>query len=110
MMSKTPDEVIGSLPADFREEVEAYGQELIREKMTIQALRKELGLTQESLAEQLGVRQADVSKLEKRSDMLISTLRNYLEAMGGKLDLVARMPGRPPVTLEGLTEKSSRVE
>ncbi|HDS1734599.1 XRE family transcriptional regulator [Pseudomonas sp. BP8] len=103
-MSKTLDEVINGLPPERRARVEALGRELIREEMTLQALRKQLELTQEGLAERLEVRQANVSKVEKRSDMLISTLRSYVEAMGGTLELVAHMPGRAPVTLEGFSD------
>lgn len=109
-MSKTLDEVTDSLPSDFREEVEAYGQELIREEMTIQALRKELGLTQETLAEQLDVRQANVSELEKRSDMLISTLRDYVEALGGELEVIANMPGHRRVTLGGFGSERKGID
>ncbi|MEE1923155.1 XRE family transcriptional regulator [Pseudomonas sp. 148P] len=109
-MSKTLDEVMSSLPPDFRAEVEEYGHELIREEMTIQALRRELGLTQEGLAEQMDIRQATVSKVEKRNDMLISTLRNYVEALGGRLELVANMPGRGRVTLDGFSSQRECVE
>ncbi|MFK8329299.1 helix-turn-helix domain-containing protein [Pseudomonas sp. BJa5] len=108
-MSKTLDEVLNSLSPEFRAEVEERGRELIREEMTLQALRKALNVTQESVAERLEVRQANVSKFEKREDMLISTLRSYVEALGGTLDLVVRMPGRGPVTLEGFpTGRASR--
>jgi hypothetical protein len=46
----------------------------------------------------------NISRLEKRSDMLLSTLRGYIEAMGGKLELVAYFPNRPPVTIEHLAD------
>lgn len=103
-MSKTLDEVINGLPPERRARVEKLGRELIREELTLQALRKQLELTQEGLAERLEVRQANVSKGEKRSDMRISTLRSYVEAMGGTLELVAHMPGRAPVTLDGFSD------
>lgn len=103
-MSKTLDDVINSLAPERRARIELRGRELIREEMTLQALRKQLELTQESMAERLDVRQASISKVEKRSDMLISTLRTYVEAMGGTLELVAHIPGRGPVILEGFTD------
>lgn len=106
-MSKTLDEVINSLSPERRAQIELRGQELIREEMTLQALRKQLELTQEGMAERLEVRQANISKVERRTDMLISTLRTYVEAMGGTLELVAHMPGRGPVTLDGFAEGSS---
>ncbi|MBK4999598.1 XRE family transcriptional regulator [Pseudomonas sp. S31] len=103
-MSKTLDEVMNSLPAELRAAAEERGRELIREEMTLQALRKQLELTQEGMAQRLDIRQANISKVEKRTDMLISTLRGYVEAMGGTLELVAHLPGRPPVTLDGFAE------
>jgi hypothetical protein len=56
------------------------------------------------LAKSLGVRQEQISRLEQRSDLLISTLRGYVEAMGGRLLLVAEFPNRKPVTLSGIAE------
>ncbi|KJK18419.1 XRE family transcriptional regulator [Pseudomonas sp. 2(2015)] len=103
-MSKTLDDVINSLAPERRARVEQRGRELIREEMTLQALRKQLELTQEGMSKRLEVGQANISKIEKRSDMLISTLRSYVEAMGGTLELVAHMPDRGAVTLEGFTE------
>ena len=60
-------------------------------------------LLQEKMADELGIGQDGISRLEKCSDLLISTLRGYVEAMGGKLRLVAEFPNRPPVMLSGLT-------
>ena len=51
------------------------------------------------MARTLGVKQAAVSKLERRTDMYVSTLRGLIEAMGGTLEIVARFPGRPPVRI-----------
>ncbi|GLO13688.1 transcriptional regulator [Pseudomonas putida] len=107
-MSKTLDEVMSELSPERRERVEALGRQLIREEMTLQALRKQLEFTQESLAERLDIRQGNISKVESRSDMLISTLRSYVEALGGTLELVAHMPGRPPVTLDGFCEDQAK--
>ncbi|MDP3616273.1 MAG: XRE family transcriptional regulator, partial [Rhodoferax sp.] len=59
--------------------------------------------TQQDLAAALGVRQDTISRLEKRSDMLLSTMRRYVEAMGGTLELVAQFPNRPPVGIDHLT-------
>ncbi|MNR36004.1 Helix-turn-helix domain protein [compost metagenome] len=92
------------LPAARRQKIEQRGAELIQEQMTLQELRKGLNLTQEAMADLLDVKQGNVSKVEKRTDMLISTLREYVEAMGGTLELVARLPGRAPVKLEGFRD------
>jgi hypothetical protein len=60
--------------------------------MTLQALRKELNLPQEVIVDGMKMKRANLSKVEKRSDMLVSTVRGYVEAMGRKLELVACMP------------------
>ncbi len=59
-------------------------------------------LTQVRLAKTLGITQDGVSRLEKRSDLLLSTLRKSVEAMGGNLSLVAEFPDREPVVLSGI--------
>jgi len=71
---------------------------------TLKDLRKAAMQTQEDLAAALGVGQDTISRLEKRSDMLLSTLRHYVESVGGKLALVAEFPGRPPVVIDHLGE------
>ncbi|NGM88978.1 helix-turn-helix transcriptional regulator [Parapusillimonas sp. SGNA-6] len=67
---------------------------------TLKELRKRSGQTQEELAAELGVGQDTISRLEKRSDMLLSTLRHYIESVGGHLALVATFPDQPPVVID----------
>lgn len=87
-----------------RREIEDRAAELIAEEMTLRELRKARKLTQVSVARELGIGQDGVSRLEQRSDILLSTLRRTVEAMGGSLSLIARFPDRPPVELSGLAE------
>ncbi|MGP0061953.1 MAG: XRE family transcriptional regulator [Beijerinckiaceae bacterium] len=94
-------EKMASLPAGRRKKVEARAAELIAQEMTLRDLRKALELTQEQLARTLNVNQASVSTMEKRTDVLLSTLRSYVEAMGGELDIVARFPNRQPIVIRG---------
>ena len=61
-------------------------------QMQLQELRKTQGVTQVQVAQALGVEQAAVSKLERRDDMYVSTLRQYVQALGGELKLVASFP------------------
>ena len=86
--------------------------EFIAEEMTLRELRKARQLTQVSVARELGINQDAVSRLEQRSDLLLSTLRKTVEAMGGSLSLIARFPAfrshRPPVELSGIAERQSR--
>jgi transcriptional regulator with XRE-family HTH domain len=72
--------------------------------MTLQELRRARGITQQKIAKSLNIGQEGVSKIEKRSDLLISTLRKTVEAMGGSLSLVAEFPDRDPVVLSGISE------
>src|SRR5260370_39659458 len=85
-----------------RKRVEARGATLIAEEITLQELRQARKRTQVRMAKTLGISQDGVSRLEKRSDLLLSTLRKSVEAMGGNLSLVAEFPDREPVVLSGL--------
>ena len=87
-----------------RKKIEARAAQLVAEEMTLLELRQARRLTQVQLATVLGISQDGVSRLEKRSDLLLSTLRKAVEAMGGKLSLVAEFPDRDPVVLSGITE------
>ena len=87
-----------------RKKVEARAAELIADQMTLQELRRARKLTQIRMAKKLGVSQDGISKLEKRNDLLLSTLRKTVEAMGGSLSLVAEFPDRNPVVLSGIAE------
>lgn len=89
---RTLNQIIGGLSAGRRAKVSARTQELIAEELALRSLRKAHDLTQQSMAKLLHIDQAGVSKIENRSDMLISTLRSYIEAMDGSLRLVAEFP------------------
>ncbi len=93
---------MNSLPESRRETIVKRAQTLIAEEMSLRDLRKALRRTQSRVASDLGINQENVSRIERRTDLLISTLSGYVEAMGGKLHLVAEFPDRPPVTLTGI--------
>jgi len=95
-------DAMSRVSAKRRKKIEARAGELIAEEMTLRDLRKAHELTQEKMAELLDIKQESVSNIEKRSDLLISTLRGYVEAMGGDLSLLVRFPNRPPVELNTL--------
>jgi len=87
-----------------RKKVETRAAQLIAEEMTLQELRRAHKLTQMRMAKALGIGQDGVSKLEKRADLMISTLRKTVEAMGGTLRMVAEFPDRSPVVLSAIAE------
>ena len=66
--------------------------QLLLEEMPLQELRQAKHLSQEHLATILSTKQANVSRIERRADVYISTLRSYIEAMGGELEIIARFP------------------
>jgi transcriptional regulator with XRE-family HTH domain len=98
------DDIINELSSARRKKVEARAAQLIAEEMTLQELRRARKLTQVRVAKELGIGQDGVSKLEKRADLMISTLRKTVEAMGGSLYLVAEFPDRDPVVLSSIAE------
>jgi DNA-binding XRE family transcriptional regulator len=100
-------DVLGKLSPPRQRKVEARAQELIPEELTLQDLRKAQKLTQEQMATVLNIGQDSISRLEKRSDMMLSTMRSYVEAMGGSLELVARFPNRAPVIIASINDVSS---
>lgn len=95
-MVKRLDDVMKALPVERRERIASRTTELA----ALKDLRAQAELTQQDVALALGVRQDSISRLEKRNDMLLSTLRQYVECMGGTLELVARFPGRPPMLID----------
>jgi DNA-binding XRE family transcriptional regulator len=88
----------------WRAEVEAEAKRMIAEELTLRDLRKAFELTQEKLAKRLGVKQESISNIEKRSDLLLSTLQSYVAALGGDLRLLVTFPDRPPVTLKAFSD------
>ena len=101
-MPTNVDTIIGKLSPAQRKKVEARAAQLIAEEMTLRELRQARKLTQVRVAKTLGITQDSVSRLEKRSDLLLSTLRKTVEAMGGSLSLIAEFPDRAPVVLSGI--------
>jgi hypothetical protein len=100
-MSVSLKEMLDRLPEDRRQKVEARARALIAEEMSLRDLRVAMGKTQVAVAEKLGLKQENVSRLEQRADVLLSTLDGYLRALGGRLRLVAEFEGREPVALTG---------
>jgi transcriptional regulator with XRE-family HTH domain len=108
MMALDVEDVIAGLDPERRRRIEERAAELIAEEMTLRELRRARELTQASVARELGISQDAISRLEQRSDVLLSTLRRTVEAMGGSLSLIARFPDRPPVELAGIAETTIR--
>ena len=103
----------------LREKMDPERQERIRKRteellaeLPLQELRQARALSQQELAEVLGLNQATISKLERRTDMYLSSLRRFVEAMGGELEISAKFPeGKVLIQLcEDLEEEKEPVE
>ncbi len=90
-MAKKFRDLMAKLPAERRARIEARAQQMLAE-LPLHELRQARKLTQKALAAAMGTGQTSVSKLERRADMYVGTLRNLIQAMGGELEIVARFP------------------
>ncbi len=97
------DDFMATLPQDEQRAIEQEYQEVRGEYLALQELRQVMGMTQEQLADVLEMNQGNLSKLEKRTDVHLSTLRRYVEALGGKLHIMAALPGKPLIELSSLS-------
>jgi transcriptional regulator with XRE-family HTH domain len=84
--------LVKSMPADRRARIERGVREDLT-AMLLSEIRRHTGLTQQQLAESLGIKQPTLSALESQDDMQISTLSRIIEALGGELEIIAKLPG-----------------
>jgi ribosome-binding protein aMBF1 (putative translation factor) len=90
-MAKKFSDLRAKMSPQARDQASAKASAMLLE-MPLHELRRARGMSQKVLAETLNVQQPSVAKLERRTDMYLSTLRSHIEAMGGELDLIARFP------------------
>lgn len=101
-MARSVNDIIAALPLDEQEAIEARYQELKQDVESLRELRQIAGKAQEDIATALNIKQPSVSKIEKQADMYLSTLRGYVEAIGGELELTVKLPSRPVLHLRNL--------
>lgn len=101
-MAKKFRELVDRMPSERRARIERRVEEML-EEMPLQAVRQARSLSQQHLASRMKQSQSAVSRLERRTDMYISTLRSYIRAMGGDLDIIARFP-EGSIRIEQFTE------
>jgi transcriptional regulator with XRE-family HTH domain len=107
-MAKSFNELRAKMSPERRAANHKRTKQLLSE-MPLHDLRKAMKLTQEQIAEELGISQAAVSKMEKRPDMYIKTLERFVQAMGGTLDVVAHFPNGE-VKITGVTSSLEEIE
>jgi len=98
------EEVLARESEEFQKGVKKLAAQLIAEELTLRELRRLRKLTQARLSKKLKIGQEGISRMEKRTDLYLSTLRGYVEGLGGKLSLIVEFPDRTPVVLAGLGE------
>jgi len=101
-MGRTREEIMADRPAARRARIEARAAELAAEVEGLKALREIAGRSQEQIARSLGVKQPSVLKMERQADLYLSTLRRFVEAAGGTLELRVELPGKGVLRLTGM--------
>lgn len=101
-MGRRLEDVIAAVPEERRQRIEMRFQQLRDEVKSLGELRRAAGKAQAQIASALKIKQPSVSKIEKQADMYLSTLKSYVEAIGGQLDLIVRLPSRGPLRIERL--------
>ena len=107
-MTTSLDDIVNSLPPERKAKIDSLTEELFEEVVTLRELRKKQKFTQEDIAQYLGIKQENVSRLERRNNVHLSTLKDYIHALGGKLHLIVEFPDREPIEIkdcEDLEEK-----
>jgi DNA-binding XRE family transcriptional regulator len=100
------EEMLARQSEESRRRIEQMAAELIAEELNLRELRRQRRLTQARLSKKLKIGQEGVSRIEKRADLYLSTLRSYVEGVGGELTLMVKFPDRPPVILTGFGENT----
>ena len=101
-MGRTLKQIKAAMTPEDRAEVEARTVELIAEVEGLKAFRVLAERSQEQIAESLGIKQPSVHKIEKQTDLYLSTLRRFVEAAGGSLELRVELPGKGVLHLTGV--------
>jgi transcriptional regulator with XRE-family HTH domain len=104
-MPVTLEEILNEMSPERRARIDELAAEM-RVEMNLRELRHQQRLTQARLSKKLKIGQEGVSRIEKRSDLYLSTLRSYIEGVGGELTLMVKFPDGPPVLLTGFGENA----
>ena len=104
MKARTLDEILAEMSPERRARIEARKQEMIAEVDGLRAVRKLAGMTQAQIASALGKKQPSVQKMERQADNFVSTLRRFVEAEGGSVEIRVNLPGRPPLVLQEFSD------
>ena len=90
-MTKPFKNLISKMSPEAQKRIKAKTDVMLQE-MLLNELRQARAMSQEKLADELNIKQSSVSKIEHRTDIYVSTLRSYIEALGGELNIIAKFP------------------
>ncbi|CAO4132626.1 XRE family transcriptional regulator [Methylorubrum extorquens] len=103
-MGRSLNDVIAALPPEEQATIETGYQDLKQEVEGLRELRQIAGKAQAEIASALNIKQPSVSQIERQTDMYLSTLRSYIEAIGGQLELTVTLPACPVLKLHSIGE------
>jgi transcriptional regulator with XRE-family HTH domain len=103
-MARTIDDIMGSLPQERQDNIRVRAAGMRREVEGLKELRLLAERSQEQIAQSLGIKQPSVLKIERQTDLYLSTLRRFVEAAGGTLELRVELPGSGVMRLTGMGE------
>lgn len=101
-------DILRALPPKRRAELDRRYKKLVEEVESLRELRKLSAKSQAKIAKTLKISQPAVCKIEKQTDMYLSTLRDYVEAIGGELDVIVRLPDRAPIRVRSFEDCDAR--
>jgi Helix-turn-helix domain len=104
VLGRTLEEVIAAMPPESQARIAVRSSELHAEVEGLKALRKLAARSQEQIAQSLGIKQPAIVKIERQTDLYLSTLRRFVEAAGGTLELRVELPGSGVMRLTGMGE------
>lgn len=99
-MATSAKQVLNKLPRKRQDKIRKQAGRYLEQYQSLQDFRKQLGVTQSEIAQRQGIRQVNISNLERRSDMLLSTLKTYVEAMDCELEILITTPDKRCVKIE----------
>jgi transcriptional regulator with XRE-family HTH domain len=108
-VKKTLNDYLSKLPAVRKEKVKKRAAQLIGEELTLCDLRKARQQSQQKIAKVFGIKRVEVLEIERRTDLYISLLRHYIEAMGGKFEIMVTFPDSPPVRISQFEDLDLRL-
>ena len=104
VLGRTLDQMIAAMPPESQARIAERSAELHAEVEGLKALRKLAARSQEQIARSLGIKQPAIVKMERQTDLYLSTLRRFVEAAGGTLELRVELPGSGVMRLTGMGE------